>query len=156
MTTVASVTAPRAIGVRPLEGSVAVVTGAGRGIGRAIAGALAQAGARVVLSARTRHELDEAVETIRGAGGTAVAIAADVARTAEVDALARDTISAFGAADLLVNNAGVQLTRKPFTEVTEAEWLAEFDVNVHGVFRCCRALLPAMVERGGGVVLNVA
>ncbi|MBI2527393.1 MAG: glucose 1-dehydrogenase [Candidatus Rokubacteria bacterium] len=139
-----------------LDGSVAIVTGGGRGIGRAIARALAAAGARVVVTARTRSELDVTVEEIQSVGGEALAVAADVRRSTAVDAIVTATLDAFGTPDILVNNAGIQLTRKPFVEVTEEEWLAEFDANVHGVFRCCRAVGPLMLERGRGAVVNIA
>jgi NAD(P)-dependent dehydrogenase (short-subunit alcohol dehydrogenase family) len=139
-----------------LDGSVAIVTGGGRGIGRAIAQSMAEAGARVVVSARTAGELDETVAEIRASRGQATAIVADVSRTADVEALVRTSAERFGPPDILVNNAGIQLTRKPFVDLSEAEWLAEFDVNVHGVFRCCRAVAPIMLDRGRGVILNVA
>ncbi len=139
-----------------LDGSVAIVTGGGRGIGRAIARTLAGAGARVVVAARSREELNEAVADITAAGGRAAAIVADVSRSGDVEAMVETTVGTFGVPDILVNNAGVQLTRKPFVEVSEAEWLEEFDVNVHGVFRCCRAVAPMMLERRRGVVLNIA
>jgi NAD(P)-dependent dehydrogenase (short-subunit alcohol dehydrogenase family) len=139
-----------------VDGAVAIVTGGGRGIGRAIARVLAGAGAQVVVAARTRTELEETARAVSEMGGRALAIPTDVTRRADVEAMVQATVTAFGAPDILVNNAGVQLTRKAFVDVSEADWLAEFDVNVHGVFRCCRAVAPLMLKRRRGAVLNIA
>jgi NAD(P)-dependent dehydrogenase (short-subunit alcohol dehydrogenase family) len=139
-----------------IDGTTAIVTGAGRGIGRAIARALAAAGARVVVAARTRAEIDATVAEITGAGGQALAVAVDVTKTAEVAAMVDATVRRYGPPDILVNNAGIQITRKPLVDVTDDEWLGEFDVNVHGVFRCSRAVAPHMIERRRGAVVNVA
>jgi len=139
-----------------VDGAVAIVTGGGRGIGRAGALVLAAAGARVAVAARTRSEVDETAAAITGAGGTALAVTADVTLTADVEALVRTTTSELGPPDILVNDAGIQLTRKPLVDVSDEEWLREFDVNVHGVFRCCRAVAPLMLGRRRGAILNVA
>ena len=133
-----------------VDGAVAIVTGGGRGIGRAVALVLAAAGARVAVAARTPSEVDETAAAITGAGGTALAVTADVTLTADVEALVRTTTSELGPPDILVNDAGIQLTRKPLVDVSDEEWLREFDVNVHGVFRCCRAVAPLMLGRRRG------
>jgi NAD(P)-dependent dehydrogenase (short-subunit alcohol dehydrogenase family) len=139
-----------------VDGAVAIVTGGGRGIGREVALALAAAGARVAVAARTRSEVDETAAAIARTGGTALAVTADVTVTTDVEALVRTTTSELGPPDILVNDAGIQLTRKPLVDVSDEEWLREFNVNVHGVFRCCRAVAPVMLGRRRGAILNVA
>ena len=139
------------------EGDVALVTGAGRGIGRAVALSLGQAGARVALLSRTAADVDSAAAAIRDAGGDAIALVCDVADERQVgDALAR-VGAAFGHVDLLVNNAGVG-TVAPFevADYDPAEWDRIVNVNLRGAFLCCRAVLPAMRERRRGTVINVA
>lgn len=143
-------------GVSRVDGATAIVTGAGRGIGRAIAHALAIAGARVVVTGRTTADLDRTVDDIKRGGGDAFPVAMDVTRTSDVTAMVDATVRHFGPPDILVNNAGIQITRNPLVEVSEADWLTEFDVNVHGVFRCTKAVAPYMLERRHGAVLNVA
>ena len=139
-----------------VDGATAIVTGSGRGIGRAIACALAAGGARVVVTGRTAADLDRTVDDIKRAGGEALPVVMDVTRMTDVTAMVDATVRRFGPPDILVNNAGIQITRKPLVDVSEDEWLAEFDVNVHGVFRCSKAVAPHMLQRRQGAVLNVA
>ena len=142
---------------RPLTGRTALVTGAATGIGRATALALAAAGARVVVNHLRQPDAAAAlVERIADQGGEALAVDADVSRAAEIAALARQAQEfAGGALDILVNNAGVILER-PFLELSEEDWDRIVAVDLKSVFLCCRALLPAMVARGRGTVVNVA
>ncbi len=138
-----------------LAGQVAIVTGAGRGIGRAIALDLAAAGASVVAAGRTLAPLEETAALIRGQGGRALAVSCDVADEAQVDRLVRATLDAYGRIDILVNNAGI-VHPGQMESTTLADWDAVFAVNLRGAFACARAVLPTMRERGAGCIVNVA
>lgn len=141
--------------MKALEGRVGIVTGAGRGIGRAIAVALAGEGAHVVLAARTRREIEAAAAVIRGAGGSASAIATDIGEPDQVEALAKTTLDRYGRADILVNNAGIGFL-KPFSELSLSEFDAMWHVNVRGVFLATKAFLPAMIRENEGAIINIA
>ena len=136
-----------------LLGRVAIVTGAGRGIGRAIALRYSQEGAAVVLAARTPAQIDEAAAEIESAGGRALAIQCDVSRESDVDCLVDATVRQFGKIDILVNNAAVNLPPTDLTEVDLSVWRNVIDVNLTGAFICTRAVLPHMKRIGSGVVL---
>ena len=133
----------------------AVVTGAGGGIGRAIAVALAAEGAQVVCAGRRRTPLDETVALITGAGGRAVAVEADVCDDAAVAALKSAAVEHMGAVDVLVNNAGVYSPGR-FVNQSLDDWRGVFEVNVFGLVRTTQAFLPDMLEAGGGRVINIA
>jgi len=138
-----------------LEGRVALVTGASSGIGRAIAQALASAGARVVLLARRAAELEAARSEIDGAGGQATIVACDLA---DRDALAAGAAAAaqpFGAPDILVNAAGINL-RAPMLDVTSETWDRTLAVNLDAPFFLAQKLVPAMIARGWGRIINIA
>jgi NAD(P)-dependent dehydrogenase (short-subunit alcohol dehydrogenase family) len=138
-----------------LDGLVAVVTGGSSGIGRAIAGALAHAGARVVVVAREERRLDETVRELRAAGRAAVAISADVG---DRDALARAADAAageFGEPDILVNSAGINL-RPPMDSLTMADWDQTIAVNLSAPFALGQRFGPRMAERGWGRIINIA
>ncbi|MGE5646698.1 MAG: SDR family NAD(P)-dependent oxidoreductase [Acidobacteriota bacterium] len=138
-----------------LEGRVALVTGASKGLGKAIALALAGEGARVALVSRNRAELEEAAGEVRAAGAPEAAVfAADVTDEAQVERLARDVFDKFGAVQILVNNAGVNV-RKNLTEFTLDEWRRVMDTNLTGVFLMCRAFVPRMKGTGYGRVVNL-
>ncbi|MDQ0380342.1 SDR family NAD(P)-dependent oxidoreductase [Amycolatopsis thermophila] len=134
-----------------MRGRTALVTGGGNGLGRAIAVALSQAGARVVVTGRNRDTLEETVAALPGPGRAAVC---DVADPGSVAALAGEL--AGEEISVLVNNAGVAGPVKPLVEVSPEEWDEVFAVNVRGVYLVCRAFLPAMVARGAGDVINIA
>ncbi len=138
-----------------LEGRVALVTGAGRGIGAEIARALAAAGCRVVVSARTASEIEAVASSIRAAGGEARAAAADVTVEADVDALVRAVGEAYGPVEVLVNNAG-NATSNRLGRTTLSEWERLMAVNATSAFLCTRAVFDGMVERGWGRVVNLA
>jgi len=139
-----------------LNGRTALVTGAATGIGRATALALGAAGANVVVNHLGRPEDAEAVVRELELGGSeALAVEADVSNSAQVARLVHAAQARFGAIDILVNNAGV-LLQKPFLEMAEADWDRVLDTDLKSVFLCCRAALPAMVERGEGCIINVA
>jgi NAD(P)-dependent dehydrogenase (short-subunit alcohol dehydrogenase family) len=136
-----------------LEGKVAVVTGSGVGIGRAIAETFAACGAAVVIAARA----SEVARAIAARGGRALACVGDVAQQAAVDALAARTLEAFGRVDVLVNNVGDWLGfSNAFVESTDAQWHQLFDANLGAALRCTRALAPDMIRRGeGGSIIHV-
>jgi NAD(P)-dependent dehydrogenase (short-subunit alcohol dehydrogenase family) len=137
-----------------LTGQVAVVTGAGRGIGRAIAHALGREGATVVLAARSGPELEGVAREIQQAGGRALAVPTDVRQEAAVEALARRVLAEWRQVDVLVNAAGVA-TFAPVTDSKVDDWDQMLAVNLRGAVLCCRALLPAMIGRRRGTIVNV-
>jgi NAD(P)-dependent dehydrogenase (short-subunit alcohol dehydrogenase family) len=141
-------------GAKRLDGRVAVVTGASRGLGKAIALALADAGAKVALVARSRPQLDDAAAAVRAANAGAEAFAANVTSEAEVAELATRIMARFGKVHILVNSAGINV-RKNLTEFTLEEWRRVMDTNVTGVFLMCRALVPLMKGNGYGRILNL-
>jgi 3-oxoacyl-[acyl-carrier protein] reductase len=135
-----------------LEGKVALVTGASRGIGRAIAERLARAGAAVAINyASNSSEAQKAVAAIKSAGGNAFAIQADVGRVPEIVRLFDETISHFGQLDILVNNAGIMFT-KPVSATTEADFDRIFAINVKGTFFACQQAATRLAE--GGRIIN--
>ncbi len=139
-----------------LEEKVAVVTGASRGIGRATALALARAGASVVLIARSESELIALAREVESEiGRPALACAADVRHGREVEMAVRRTLAAFGRIDILVNNAGVRTVKAPLWETTPEDWDVMMAVNLRGPFLFCRAVLPGMIERRSGHIINV-
>jgi NAD(P)-dependent dehydrogenase (short-subunit alcohol dehydrogenase family) len=139
-----------------LDGRTALVTGGGRGIGRAIALELMGAGAAVALVARSRDELEATAERIGELGGTAVVIQADLGDPAQVARTAREATDALGRVDILVNNAGVLWPMRPSAGLDPAEWAAAIDINVVGLAGLTFTLLPGMLKRGWGRVINVS
>ncbi len=137
------------------DGRVAVVTGGSSGIGRAIAGALAHAGARVVLMARKDGPLDEAVRELRVAGRSAVAISVDVGDRAALEAAAEAAAGEFGEPDILVNAAGINL-RPPMDSLTLDDWDQTMAVNLTGPFMLGQRFGPRMAARGWGRIINIA
>ena len=133
----------------------AVVTGAGRGIGAAIAHALADEGIALLLAARTLGEVDAVAAALRARGGQAHAAPCDVTDEASVKALAREAEAKLGRVDILVNNAGVS-SSAPLRKLTLDEWNRVLAVNATGVFLCTREFAPAMAERGWGRVITIA
>jgi 3-oxoacyl-[acyl-carrier protein] reductase len=137
--------------VSELAGQVALVTGGGRGIGRRIALELADAGMRVAVSARTRAQVDTTAKEVGG-----LAIEADMSRREDVERMVDEVEAELGPIDLLVSNAGVMLDEDVAWEADPAEWWRVFEINVLGVFLCCRAVIPSMLSRGRGRIVNVA
>ncbi|HEX4963908.1 MAG TPA: glucose 1-dehydrogenase [Thermoanaerobaculia bacterium] len=139
-----------------LTGKVVVVTGASRGIGEAVALGFAASGARLVLASRKVEGVAAVAEKIQAQGGEAVAVACHTGRVADVEALAARAREAFGGIDVLVNNAATNPHYGPLLAAEEGQWDKTFEVNVKGYAFTLRACLPAMRERGGGAVVNVA
>jgi NAD(P)-dependent dehydrogenase (short-subunit alcohol dehydrogenase family) len=137
-----------------LAGQVSVVTGANRGIGRALATALAEAGSDVVLLVRKAETAEPVAEELRGLGVRSETASADVTRPAEVEAAVADISARFGRVDVLVNNAGFCIHR-PALDVTPEEWRAVMDVNVDGVWHCAQAFGRQMVAQGSGSIINI-
>ncbi len=134
-----------------LDGKVAIVTGSSRGLGRVMAGALAEAGAKVVLTARSAESAEAAAKTIPGALGLAV----DVTKSADVEAMVARTLDRFGRVDVLVNNAGINI-RGPIETLAESDWAAVIDTNLKGPWLCCRAVAKAFKGQKSGRVVNVS
>lgn len=138
-----------------LIGQVAIVTGAARGIGFAIAQELAGAGSRVELVDLREEDVSAAASTLAGRGAEAAGLAADISRVADVEAMVRSAIERWGRVDILVNNAGI-CPVTPLAEITEDEWERVLAVNLKGPFLCAQAVAPGMLARGRGKIINIA
>lgn len=151
--------APRAAvrdAARPLAGRTAIVTGSGRNIGKAIALALARAGADVVVNgSRDGAALDRVVAEIEALGARAVAVVADVARPGDVRRMVRKAEKHFGAVDIAVSNVAVR-RRQAFLDISAADWAATLDTNLNAAFHLAQAVLPGMVARGGGRIIHIS
>ena len=139
-----------------LDGQVAIMTGGGTGIGRAAALMLAAEGAQVVVAGRRKAPIEAVAAEIAKAGGRAVARACDVAKPAEARALAEWTVAQYGRVDVLVNNAGHSSKRRNVRWVEQDDWDAVVAVNLTGVYALTQAVLPNMIERGGGTIVTVS
>ena len=141
-----------------LKNRTALVTGASQGIGRAIAIALASSGANVIVNDLPGHDR-QTVDEICALGNRSVFLAADVSKQDEVERLAAAAVEQFGCIDILINNAGLNTPgplRRKIHEYDAAEWHRVLDVDLHGVFYCCRAVTPHMVARKSGAIVNIA
>lgn len=138
-----------------LAGKVAIVTGGGSGIGRASGIALAQAGAQVVVVNRTRAKAEAVAAEIAAAGGAALAVQADVSRSADVQRMIAAAVGQFGGLDILFNNAGISPAGS-VTEISEDEWDECLNIDLKSVFLGAKYAVPSMQQRGGGVILNTA
>lgn len=137
-----------------LEGKVALVTGAGRGIGKAVAVLLARAGCRVILAARTAAQLAETREEIERSGGQATLVAADLARDEDIERLAAESRRPYGSVDILINNAGWG-KRAPVVKAEIADWDQTVRVNLRAPMLLAKYLVPAMIEKCAGAVINI-
>ncbi len=145
-----------------LEGKVAIVTGSSRGIGKAMALGLAREGATIVVAARSETESQNAPGTIQATvaeieslGARALAVRCNVREEESINAMVQQTMDAFGRIDVLVNNAGVASYR-PFLEATVKEWDLLLDIDLRAPFICCKAVVPMMMEQGGGSIINIS
>lgn len=139
-----------------LKGKVAVVTGSGRGIGRAIALEFAREGAKVVTNAVHLDHAEDVANEIRRSGGEALAVVADVSKKREVESMVKKAIKKFGKVDILVNNAGIVHT-DPLLKLTEKEWEYILDINLKGTFLCSQAVAREMIgKKVKGVIINIA
>lgn len=143
-------------GTFDLSGHVAVVTGGGRGLGRAIAAGLARHGAGLVLCGRTEATLHAAADALRAEGADVLAHVADVSREADVLALRDAALARFGQVDVLVNNAGVNPIYRGIERTSLADWQGILDVNLTGVFLCCKHIGGVLAERGRGSVITIS
>src|SRR6201991_2242494 len=142
-------------GNKELDGKIAIVTGAGRNIGRALALVLAEAGASLVVNARSnRAEVEAVAREIEAAGGKALVHIGDVADAVAVQAMADAAVKQFGGIDILVNNAALR-REKPFAEMSYAAWREILDVTLDGAFLCVKACLPALRKSGAATIVNI-
>ncbi len=139
-----------------LKGKVAIVTGAGRGIGEGIALAMARNGARIVVNDMNTDNASGVVKQIEALGSKAIAVKADISKKAEVDAMIAETLKQFGAVDILVNNAGIEMRPCLVKDLPEAQWDRVLGINLKGTFLCCQAVLPAMIKQNKGRIINIA
>ncbi len=138
-----------------LDGRVAVVTGGGQGIGAACAHALGEAGAKVVVAELRPERIDACIAELKQAGVTASGVVLDVTSSSAVDAVAAEIAREHGAADILVNNAGVAKSDVRAEDTTDEHWRLHMDVNLDGLFWCCRAFGRQMLEKGSGSIVNI-
>jgi 3-oxoacyl-[acyl-carrier protein] reductase len=138
-----------------LDQKVALITGAAAGIGEAVARLFAEEGAHVFALDRNAAGVEAVAQSIRNKGGSAFALAADVRRRETVRPVVNDALGRFGRIDILINNAGIY-PRRAFLDMTEEEWDEMQDVNLKGVFHCSKLVIPHMVERGAGKVVNIS
>lgn len=139
-----------------LDGKVAVVTGGNAGIGEAVARRFADEGAAVVVTGRRQQELERVVSVIRHGKGKALAVAGSVTDGAHAQEVARKAVESFGRIDVLVNNAGIGDFGKRLHEMDDATWANVLDVNLTGVFRMTRAVVPQMLKQGRGAIVNIS
>ena len=139
-----------------LEGRTAIVTGAGRGIGRAIALRYSRAGAAVAVAARSEDQIEAVAAQINAIGGQALPVRCDVTSESDVARLVEAAIEQFGRIDVLVNNAGVNIPPIDSVHVDPADWRKIIEVNLTGAFLCARAALPHMIDRRSGAILNIS
>src|SRR5215470_11125377 len=140
--------------MNPLEGKVALVTGAGRGIGKAIALLLAESGCHVALAARSREQLEEIQEEISTQGGKALSVPTDLTKDEEIDGLVRKTQQMWGSVDILINNAGWG-KRSPVVKTRVEDWDQTFRLNLRAPMLLAKLLLPNMIEKHEGAVINI-
>ncbi|GIV79864.1 SDR family oxidoreductase [Litorilinea aerophila] len=141
---------------KKLQGQVAIITGGGRGIGAAAATRLAQAGAAVVVTARSQEEIEALASRLRQDGAQAIAVPADVSDPEQVEEVVESALDQFGRVDILVNNAGVIWPVEELAETDADEWVYNIYVNMIGPFLMARNVLPLMLEQGYGRILNIS
>ncbi len=138
-----------------LDGRVAIVTGAGQGIGHGVALCLARAGAHIVVSEVVQERIPRTVADVEALGVQALGVQGNITRADDVDRLVQETLSRFGKIDILVNNAGIAVI-KSMVEQSEADWDAVLGVNLKGVFLCCHRVVQEMIKQRRGAIVNIA
>lgn len=138
-----------------LSGKVAIITGAGRGIGKAIAVAYAANGAAVCCAARTAAEIQDVAKHIESSGGKAIAVTTDVTRLVAVENMYQKTVEAFGGVDIIVVNAGGNFDRNTVEDSDHENWVKTIDLNINGAYYCAKAAIPHLKSRGGGKMIMV-
>ena len=138
-----------------LKGKVAIVTGAGRGLGRSIAEGLAKKGVNVTCAARTQEQIDETADILRGLGVKALPVSTNVGDEESIKNMVAKTIEEFGRVDIMINNAGIT-SQDRFKDITQKRWNLIFNVNVNGTVQCTQAVLPHFLEQESGIVVNVS
>ncbi len=139
-----------------LDGKIAIITGAGRGIGRSIALSLAAKGVNVVLTARSQSEIDSVAQEAKKFNIESLAITTDVSQEAEVNSMVKKTLSTFNRIDILFNNAAVPGPTEFITDIKTEDWDNTININLKGVFLCARAVLPQMIKQKSGNIINVS
>jgi NAD(P)-dependent dehydrogenase (short-subunit alcohol dehydrogenase family) len=139
-----------------LQNKVAMITGGGRGLGRSVALAFGKQGARIVLAARTQDEIDHVAEELRSLKREVIAIPTDVCDEIQVNQLVKKTLEAYGTIDILVNNAGARGPIGPIHEISLSDWEWTLQVNLTSAFLCTKAVLPVLMEKKEGKIINVA
>jgi NAD(P)-dependent dehydrogenase (short-subunit alcohol dehydrogenase family) len=140
----------------PLAGRVVLLTGATHGVGRSLAWGLARAGARLAIVSRTRVEIEALAVELRDLGVDVLPLVADVSQLDQVDAMARAALAHYGHIDVLINNAGIQGPPGLAWEVDPEAWFRTVHINLYGTFLCCRSVLPDMIARRQGAIINVS
>ncbi len=138
-----------------LKDKTAVVTGSGRGLGRAIALSFVKEGAKVALFSRTMEDLEETSARIREMNGEVLRVSGDVSKKEDADRLMEQTVKQFGTIDILVNNAAIIGPPRFLEDADEDSWLKTININLNGVYYCCRRAIPVMAEKGAGKIINV-
>ncbi|MEW6333241.1 MAG: SDR family NAD(P)-dependent oxidoreductase [Thermodesulfobacteriota bacterium] len=138
-----------------LKDKVAIITGAGRGLGRSVALALARQGAKVVLASRSQDEIDHLAQQLRALRRETIAVPTDVSEEEQVNRLVDKTLETYGTVDILFNNAGVRGPIGPIQQISLSDWEQVLKVNLTSAFLCSKAVLPTMMEKRGGKIINV-
>ena len=138
-----------------LDGKVAIITGAGSGIGRASAALFGEEGAKVVVADLSEDAGRETVELVSAAGGEALFVSTDIRQAAQVESMVQEAVTAYGKVDILYNNAAIEI-RSSATQLSEDQWDATLNTNVKGCWLCCKYAIPEMQKAGGGVIINSA
>jgi 3-oxoacyl-[acyl-carrier protein] reductase len=139
-----------------LKGKTVVLTGAGRGVGRALAIAIAGEGAQLVLASRTETQLQQVLDEVQSLGAKAIAVPTDLTEPEQVEKLAKDTLKAFGTVDVIINNAGWCPPLRLMKDTALEDWDMAVNANARGPFLLIRALLPTMLEKKSGTIINVS
>lgn len=142
--------------LRRLMGKVAIITGAGRGIGRSIALAFAEEGANVVVVSRSQSEIDIVAKEVSSFKVDALAVKTDVSQEKEVEEMVNKTLAKFKSIDILVNNAGIPGPVEFITQIKGADWDDTINTNLKGIFLCSKAVLPQMMKQKGGNIINIS